>query len=95
MGKAWTPRICPSRPGLVTRIRAWQETYEASDPDDSPDFDWTAFDAEGWSIARDVKAALPDWTVIYFDEARRRRGARTCQVEIGSAMATSVPSRRA
>lgn len=55
---------------LRERLRAWAALYDAQDPG-SPDgirLDLLAFAEEGRSIARAVKAALPDWTVIYFDE---------------------------
>lgn len=55
---------------LRERLRAWAEIYDAQDPC-SPDgirLDLPAFAEEGRSIAQEVKAALPDWTVIYFDE---------------------------
>jgi hypothetical protein len=60
---------------LIARIRRWQAWYEQDDPRD-PDarFDVEAFAAEGRAIAQAVKAALPDWTVVYFDEAACRRG---------------------
>ena len=32
-------------------------------------FDRYAFAAQGLSIARAIKAELPNWTVVYFDEA--------------------------
>jgi len=38
-----------------------------------PFFDWDAFSAEGWAIARAVKAELPDWTVIFYDEVVHTR----------------------
>ena len=60
---------------LVARIRTWQSWYDASAPtsaDDASDWDSAAFAAEGLAIARAVKAELPDFTVIYFDEHRAR-----------------------
>jgi hypothetical protein len=61
----------PVDPALIARIRAWQEWYDtkAADFESPSPFDVKAFAAEGLAIARAVKAALPDWTVMYFDEA--------------------------
>jgi hypothetical protein len=63
---------------LVARIRAWQAWYDRDGWGDDAGrplarFDLDAFAAEGLAIAQAVKAALPDWTVIYFDEAAAER----------------------
>jgi hypothetical protein len=61
---------------LVARIRAWQDWYDRDyDEEDGP-FDRAAFAAEGLAIARAVKAELPDWTVLYLDEAKLHRHLR-------------------
>jgi hypothetical protein len=60
---------------LIERIRRWQDWYETGLDADSK-FDVAAFSAEGLAIARSVKAALPDWTIIYFDEAALRSADR-------------------
>ncbi len=78
---------------LIERIRRWQATYDilhdrsfdAGKYRAEPGF--IPFAAEGLEIARAVKAALPDWTVIYFDERLARtwgqpRPDRPCQYEI-------------
>jgi len=58
-------------PGLWARIQRWQDWYHTQNPslDPDPAFDMEAFTAEGLLIARAVKAELPEWTVIYSDEA--------------------------
>lgn len=48
---------------LIARLRAWQELYTSEEVDEP------AFSIEGLLIAQEVKKALPDWTVIYFDNA--------------------------
>lgn len=55
---------------ILDMIRGWQEWYEFSDRADSgyPPFDLEAHSAFGLFIARMVKRALPDWTVVYYDE---------------------------
>ncbi|PHY94263.1 hypothetical protein CSR02_06290 [Acetobacter pomorum] len=56
---------------LRQRLLAWAERYNAYDvpPEPtSPPFDMEAFATEGLAIACAIKAELPDWTVIYFDE---------------------------
>jgi hypothetical protein len=58
---------------LIERIRRWQDWYETQL--DDANFDVNAFSAEGLSIARAVKNSLPDWTVIYFDEAELARAS--------------------
>lgn len=58
---------------LLERLEAWCGWYERND-DYLPEaerksaFDYQGFAAEGLAIARGIKAELPDWTVIYFDE---------------------------
>ncbi len=56
---------------LWGRLQGWQRWHDSQDgtkyPD--PDFDLAGFVAEGYSIARAVKAELPGWVVIYGDEA--------------------------
>lgn len=57
---------------LWKRIQDWQAWYHKQKPDldmvDDPEFETEAFVAEGYMIARAVKAELPDWTVHYLDE---------------------------
>src|SRR5687767_10881130 len=53
---------------LIERILRWQAWFETALYDDN--FDDSAFAAEGLAIAKAVKDALPDWTVVYFDQAR-------------------------
>ena len=81
-GESCAAADLPMPPDLLARLRAWQASYDAAELDDDQAFDWAAFTAEGCSIAQAVKAALPDWTVIYFDEARLRAGRRPCEVEV-------------
>ena len=64
----------PISAALIERIRAWQDWYDR-DENDWGLFkgDVQAFSQEGLVIARAVKSALPDWTVVYFDEAAAER----------------------
>lgn len=61
----------PVDANIVTMIRGWQAWYEHNDPSDPHRMtrwvDNAAHAAFGLFIARSVKRALPDWTVIYFD----------------------------
>ena len=61
---------------LRDRIDAWQAAYDEHDDmdEDAPALDVARFAAEGLAIARALKAALPDWTVVYHDEAKSKRG---------------------
>ena len=75
---------------LWQRLQDWQRWHDSAEtePFADPDFDLTGFVAEGYAIARAVKAELPDWIVLYFDEALHARSFRTgddsieCLVEI-------------
>lgn len=58
---------------LKARLRQWCDWYERNDdylPEPTTQFDYTAFAAEGLLIAKAIKAELPDWTVMYFDESK-------------------------
>ncbi len=59
---------------LKARFREWQDWYDRDAPqipgDDPTRFDIEAFSRIGFGLASDLKAELPDWTVIYFDEKR-------------------------
>jgi hypothetical protein len=61
----------PLDPALIARIGAWQQAFESVF-----DFEYRrndeevlAFTDEGFAIARALVAALPSWTITYFDEA--------------------------
>jgi hypothetical protein len=64
----------PSSLPLSAKLRArlargsarFEESFEAA-------IDLEAFAAEGRAIARAVKTELPDWSVVYFDEAEAAR----------------------
>lgn len=105
-GRACDADDVPIAPDLIERIRRWQAHYEAienaleEEERRYCDGDWQAFSAEGFAIARAVKAALPDWTVIYFDEARacaipfddRRRRSAEYEFEITLDMERHEPA---
>jgi hypothetical protein len=58
----------PISADLRARLAAWEDWFDLHSLD-NPDFDRAAFSQAGLELACDVKAQLPDWTVIYFDEA--------------------------
>lgn len=58
----------PVSADLRARLAAWEKWFDLHSLD-NPDFDKAAFSSAGLALAREVKAQLPDWTVIYFDEA--------------------------
>ncbi|AOW47946.1 hypothetical protein A4S02_13990 (plasmid) [Acetobacter ascendens] len=74
----WERNGCPADPDelpitdtLRQRLLAWADRYNDYDfppNEESPPFDLEAFSEEGLTIARAIKAELPEWTVIYFDE---------------------------
>ena len=61
---------------LHERMLAWARLYESKDSGvlvrkwEHRD----AFGAEGRAIVRELKRQLPDWTVVYLDEAALERG---------------------
>lgn len=66
----------PVPAALRDRLDAWQAVYDEHDDmdEDAPRLDVARFAEEGLAIARAVKSALPDWTVIYHDEAKAASG---------------------
>ena len=50
----------------------------------APKLDVARFADEGLAIALSLKAALPDWTVVYHDESKAARGLPrdACEGEI-------------
>ncbi len=67
----------PVSKDLQQRLYNWNLKYDAIqwahdepevEPDEPPD--WREFSAQGLALAKEVKAALPDWTVMYFDEEK-------------------------
>ena len=50
--------------------RGWRARFQASF---DREIDLEAFAAEGRAIAHAVKAELPDWSIVYFDEAAAAR----------------------
>lgn len=64
----------PISVALLTRLLEWQEWYDRECPyDDDRPWAVDAFSAEGEAIARALKAELPEWTVVYFHEAKAAR----------------------
>jgi hypothetical protein len=65
----------PVSEALRQRLIAWNAWYDRDcDPDAYSDpagirFDFVAFSAAGLALAKAVKRELPDWTVLYWDEA--------------------------
>ena len=66
----------PVPAGLAKRLRDWAASFEANDGFDGrhDPAALAAFAAEGNDIARALKAALPDWTIVHHDLARRLAG---------------------
>jgi hypothetical protein len=66
----------PISDGLRARLAAWCRSYEDTEfylpasMRQETSFDLQAFCDEGLAIARAIKAELPDWTVVYFDQAK-------------------------
>jgi hypothetical protein len=79
-GAVW-PIDLPVTNELRARVAKWQEWFEKFRPEisfrDEPEGD--AFVAEGLAIAKAIKAELPSWTVIYFDESRIKGGGSAGQ----------------
>jgi hypothetical protein len=64
------PARLPLSPRLRARLARWCARFQASF---EGEIDLEAFAAEGRAIARAVKAELPGWSVVYFDEAEAAR----------------------
>ena len=69
-GAPLDPAKLPLTPKLRARLARWCERFQKSF---ETEIDLDAFAAEGRAIARAVKAELPDWSVVYFDEAAAAR----------------------
>lgn len=76
-GQACAADDLPVEANVLTMIRGWQAWYEYNDPAArNPPMDEMAHAAFGLFIARLVKRALPDWTVVYFDHGKDTKGWR-------------------
>lgn len=64
-GAACSIEELPVSVGLRKLILEWQAEYEQENGHVVE-----RFSADGLAIAKAVKAELPDWTVIYFDDAK-------------------------
>lgn len=62
-GGAYYPRDLPISKELQDRILAWAEAFEDDDASGE------SLAKDGLAIAQAVKGELPDWKVIYFDDA--------------------------
>jgi hypothetical protein len=69
-GTPLDPTKLPLSPKLRARQARWPARFEKSF---EGGIDLEAFAAEGRAIARAVKAELPDWSIVYFDEAEAAR----------------------
>ena len=69
-GNPLDPARLPLNPKLRARLARWcarfQQSFDA-------EIDLDAFATEGRAIARAVKAELPAWSIVYFDEAAAAR----------------------
>ncbi len=56
---------------LKSMIRQWNAEYDNSHAEiENNPFDIEAFSKNGFALAMKIKQNLPDWTVMYFDEAK-------------------------
>lgn len=75
-GMMLEPGVVTLTPQLEVRLAAWVSNYNKNCKDylsnavDSDEFDWDKHSADGLAIAKAIKAELPDWKVVYFDEAK-------------------------
>jgi hypothetical protein len=69
-GAPLDPVKLPLSPRLRARLTRWcarfQESFET-------EIDLDAFASEGRAIARAMKKELPDWSIVYFDDAAAAR----------------------
>jgi hypothetical protein len=69
-GAALDPDRLPLSPKLRARLARWCDRFQKSF---ETEIDLDTFAAEGRAIARAIKAELPDWSIVYFDEAAAAR----------------------
>jgi hypothetical protein len=69
-GEPLDPARLPLSPKLRARLARWCVRFQRSF---ETEIDLEAFAAEGRAIARAVKAELPTWSIVYFDEAAAAR----------------------
>jgi len=69
-GAPLNPDRLPLSPKLRERLARWCARFQHSF---EREIDLEAFATEGRAIARAVKAELPDWSIVYFDEAAAAR----------------------
>ena len=69
-GAPLNPARLPLSPKLRARLARWCARFEKSF---EGEIDLEAFAAEGRAVARAVKAELPGWSIVYFDEAAAAR----------------------
>jgi hypothetical protein len=70
-GTPLDPARLPLSPKLRARLARWCSRFQKSF---ETEIDLDAFAAEGRAIARAIKAELPDWSIVFFDEAAAARG---------------------
>jgi hypothetical protein len=73
-GKSDSLDSLPVSAELRFMLAAWQdyfdENFDHNDSESSSMVD--EFSRDGLALAKKVKQELPDWTVVYFDEAKAR-----------------------
>lgn len=67
-GAGTTADDLPVPSGLIERLRTWQRKFDGDDQVKEPEFS-----LEGLLIAKEIKGHLPDWTIVYFDNAAVER----------------------
>ena len=85
VGKPLDPAKLPLSAKLRERLARWcdrfQESFDA-------EIDLDSFAVESRAIARAIKAELPTWSIVYFDEAA---AARAKYEGIPAAYETKIP----
>lgn len=80
------PDELPISKSLHEWLAAWANRYDIND-DFLPEserknrLDWSEFTSEGLAIARAIKAELPDWTVVWWDEQKLAEAMRSVSGE--------------
>jgi hypothetical protein len=70
-GAPLDPAKLPLSPRLRARLDRWRKRFQASF---EREINFEVFAIEGRAIAWAMKSELPDWSIIYFDEAAAARG---------------------
>ncbi|MDE2577990.1 MAG: hypothetical protein KGL46_04215 [Hyphomicrobiales bacterium] len=87
-GRACSAQNLPVSQDIRNMLLGWQAWFDWHDPAPPSarvgQFDHAAHNAFGLFIARRIKEALPDWTVVFFDELKGDRDSFQYEITLDS-----------